>query len=116
MTMIVANAHTNEIEPHALNGPCAEPCAEHTVLSMARRKQFGYKPVDNACLQAASYLRKRDQWINTAYQRHSDTQRGRVQDRTWRAEAQKRGHMHDHICEYHEKSSWRSGATLSQCF
>eukprot|EP00973_Karenia_brevis_P043770 6062281-Karenia_brevis.AAC.1 len=32
ITTIVANAHTSEIEAHALNGPCAEPCAEHTVL------------------------------------------------------------------------------------
>ena len=64
---------------------------------------FDFKLVDNANLQAASYLRRRDQWIHTAYQRHFDTQRGRVQDRTRRTEAQKRGHLHDHICEYHEK-------------
>eukprot|EP00973_Karenia_brevis_P027594 3803907-Karenia_brevis.AAC.1 len=89
MTTIVANAHTSEIEAHALNGSCAEPCAEHTVLSMARREPFGYKLVDNACLQAAAYLRRRDQWITTAYQRHFDTQRGRVQDGTRRTEAQK---------------------------
>ena len=56
MTTVVANAHTSEIEAHALNGPCAAPCAEHTVLSMSRRKPFGYKLVDNACLQAASIL------------------------------------------------------------
>ena len=35
---------------------------------------FGFKLVDNANLQAASYLRRRDQWIHTAYQRHFDTQ------------------------------------------
>ena len=64
---------------------------------------FDFKLVDNANKQAASYLRRRDQWIHTAYQRHFDTQRGRVQDRTRRTEAQKRGHLHDHICEYHEK-------------
>eukprot|EP00973_Karenia_brevis_P037419 5159935-Karenia_brevis.AAC.1 len=30
---------------------------------MARRKPFGYKLVNNACLQPASYLRSRDQWV-----------------------------------------------------
>ena len=103
MTTVVANAHTSDIAAHVVHGPCADPCPEHTVLSMARRKPFDYNLADHACVQTASYLRRRDQWMSIAYQRHFDTQRGRVKDRTRRTEAQKRGHLHDHIVEYHEK-------------
>lgn len=101
MTTVVANGRTSEIKAHVECGPCARPNAEHTMQCLIF-KDRSTSTLTNACVQTASYLRRRRDFESVTYKAGYDGLRGRITDRTRRREGQKRGHLHDHFCEFAE--------------
>ena len=102
MTTLAARVHTSPFAAQITRGSCAPPNPEDTFLYMAGHKPKPCKIQEHCFEQATDYLNRREDWQRLTYAYNADTPHGRVVQHTRRTEGQKRGPLHDHLCEFHE--------------